>query len=103
MITKYISIVTNKWKNSTFKSGVLYCEKIPRYVNVLDDWRHIYMTKDMCIIRFANIFSTFILGLPAHALRHISEILLFVCLFILIFGIRQQYRSNIHASLNRGL
>jgi len=46
--TKYIN---NKRKNNTSKSGVLHCEEILRGTNILDDWRYIFMTKDMCITR----------------------------------------------------
>jgi len=48
IITKDISI-KNKRKN-----GVTLCD-----TNIPDDSRYIYMTKDMCIIRFANVFGTF--------------------------------------------
>jgi len=47
-------------KKNTSKSGVLHYEEIRLCgTNVLDDWRHIYMMKD--IIRFANILGTFTL------------------------------------------
>jgi len=50
--------------------------RLLRYINVLDDWRHIYVTEDMCIIQFMNIFDTFTQWL--HTLRHIPGISLFM-------------------------